>query len=342
MNNSIEASWFIRAMVKAVTDMWLKGWDERNGGNVSLRVNAEDIAPFRDSLREDRVVEIGEFVSEVAGQYFLVTGSGKFFRNVQLDPEENLGLIEICTDGETARILWGLRGNGVPTSELSSHLKSHRSRQQVTRGANRVIMHCHATNLIALSYVLDLSAAALTRALWEMSTECLVVFPDGVGVLPWMVPGTASIGEATAALMMKHPLVLWPFHGIFGSGATLDEAFGLIDTAEKAAEVLVKVLSMGGKKQSITTQQLKDLARVLKWNLWPRRWPSKSGFPRNCHQFRADTPTSEYGCHPIATGCVFSSAFVIRTVAVISCQLCATVFPSVPENGLWFPAQIST
>jgi rhamnulose-1-phosphate aldolase len=55
-------------------------------------------------------------------------------------------------------------------------------------------------------------------------------------------------------------LVLWPFHGIFGSGATLDEAFGLIDTAEKAAEVLVKVLSMGGKKQSITTQQLKDLA----------------------------------------------------------------------------------
>ena len=89
-----------------------------------------------------------------------------------------------------------------------------------------------------------------------MSTECLVVFPDGVGVLPWMVPGTVSIGAATAEAMLKHPLVLWPFHGIFGSGATLDEAFGLIDTAEKAAEVLV----MGGKKQSITTQQLKDLA----------------------------------------------------------------------------------
>jgi rhamnulose-1-phosphate aldolase len=143
---------------------------------------------------------------------------------------------------------------------LSAHLKSHRSRQQVTAGASRVIMHCHATNLIALSYVLDLSAAALTRALWEMSTECLVVFPEGIGVLPWMVPGTATIGEATAAAMRKHPLVLWPFHGVFGSGATLDEAFGLIDTAEKAAEVLVKVLSMGGKKHSIATQELKDLA----------------------------------------------------------------------------------
>jgi rhamnulose-1-phosphate aldolase len=237
MSDTIETSWFIRAMVKATSDMWLKGWDELNGGNISLRLTAEDVAPFQHLLKEDRVVRIGE-----------------------LDPEENLGLIEIGVDGESARILWGLKGNGVPTSELSAHLKSHRSRQKMTQGVNRVIMHCHATNLIALSYVLDLSAAALTRALWEMSTECLVVFPDGVGVLPWMVPGTVSIGEATAAAMLKHPLVLWPFHGIFGSGATLDEAFGLIDTAEKAAEVLVKVLSMGGKKQSITTQQLRELA----------------------------------------------------------------------------------
>jgi rhamnulose-1-phosphate aldolase len=260
MSSPIESSWFIKGMVKATTDMWLKGWDERNGGNVSLCLQTEDIAPFRHLLREDRLVAIGETISGLAGQYFLVTGSGRYFRNVQLDPEENLGLIEICADGESAQVLWGLRGNGVPTSELSAHLKSHRARQQVTHGASRVIMHCHATNLIALSYVLDLSSAALTRALWEMSTECLVVFPDGVGVLPWMVPGTSSIGEATAEAMLKHPLVLWPFHGIFGSGASLDETFGLIDTAEKAAEVLVKVLSMGGKKHSITTQQLRDLA----------------------------------------------------------------------------------
>jgi len=260
MMQSIEKSWFVTAMVKATTDMWLKGWDERNGGNVSLRVLSEDLDPYRQSFTESRVVAIGETVAELAGQYFLVTASGRFFRNVQLDPEENLGLIEVLPDGQTARILWGYRGFGVPTSELSSHLKSHRTRQQVTNGASRVIMHCHATNLIALSYVLDLSAAAVTRALWEMSTECLVVFPDGVGVLPWMVPGTVSIGEATSAAMEKHPLVLWPFHGIFGSGPTLDDAFGLIDTAEKAAEILVKVLSMGGKKQSITTQQLRDLA----------------------------------------------------------------------------------
>ncbi len=132
-------------------------------------------------------------------------------------------------------------------------------------------MHCHATKLLfALSYVLDLSAAALTRALWEMSTECLVVFPDGIGV--FAVDGFRGLSQSAKPHQLrckKHPLVLWPFHGIFGSGATLDEAFGLIDTAEKASEVLVKVLSMGGKKQSITTQQLKDLGARFQVNPMP-------------------------------------------------------------------------
>jgi len=116
MSDTMETSWFIQAMIKATSDMWLKGWDERNGGNVSLRLSADDIAPYRDLLKEDRVVAIGELDPELAGQYFLVTGSGKYFRNVQLAPEENLGLIEIGADGESARILCGLRGNGVPTS----------------------------------------------------------------------------------------------------------------------------------------------------------------------------------------------------------------------------------
>jgi rhamnulose-1-phosphate aldolase len=260
MSNAIEESWFMKAMVKATTDMWLKGWDERNGGNVSLRLYEDDIEPYRQGFSHDREVAIGETVAELSGQYFLVTGSGKYFRNVQLNCKENLGLIQVSPGGNSARILWGLDGKGVPTSELSAHLKSHRSRQAVTQGASRAIIHCHATNLIALSYVLDLSSATLTRALWEMSTECLVVFPEGIGVLPWMVPGTTSIGESTAEEMQKHSMVLWPFHGIFGAGSTLDETFGLIDTAEKAAEVLVKVLSMGGRRHAIQTQELKDLA----------------------------------------------------------------------------------
>lgn len=258
----IDESWFVAAMVKATTDMWLKGWDERNGGNISLRLLDEDMAPYLASLPvEPRFLPLAEPLPQLAGQYYLVTGTGKYFRNVQLDPEENLGVIRVSPSGKGISILWGYRGDGGPTSELPAHLKSHIARQKVTGGQARVIMHCHATNLISLSYVLPLAGPVFTRALWEMSTECLVVFPEGIGVLTWMVPGTEGIGDQTAALMTRHPLVLWPFHGVFGTGASLDEAFGLIDTVEKAAEVLVKVVSMGGARQSITSRNLMDLAK---------------------------------------------------------------------------------
>jgi rhamnulose-1-phosphate aldolase len=235
-------SWFVQGMIKATSDAWLKGWDERNGGNLTLRLDDADIAPYRaDFHPQPRYIALSQPLPQLAGMPFIVTGSGKFFRNVQLDPTANLGVVKVDNDGAGYHILWGLTDDAVPTSELPAHFQSHCERILATGGKDRVIMHCHATNLIALTYVLENRTDLFTRKLWEGSTECLVVFPDGVGILPWMVPGTDDIGQATAQEMQKHSLVLWPFHGVFGSGPTLDETFGLIDTAEKSAQVLVKV-----------------------------------------------------------------------------------------------------
>lgn len=257
----ILSAWFVQGMIKATNDMWLKGWDERNGGNVSLRLLDEDVHPFKaDFYQNPRHISLTQDVKAVANHYFIVTGSGKFFRNVILDPSDTLAIIQIDEAGKGYSILWGLTNGGLPTSELAAHLQSHIVRMQVSQGRDRVIMHCHATNLIALTYVLELKSAVITRLLWEMSTECLVVFPDGVGVVPWMVPGQDEIGYETARQMNQHALVLWAFHGIFGCGPSLDDAFGLIDTAEKSAEILVKVLSMGGKKQTISREQFIALA----------------------------------------------------------------------------------
>lgn len=261
MQNILNA-WFVEGMIKATSDAWLKGWDERNGGNITMRLNEADITPFQaDFHAEPRYIALSQQMADLANTAFIVTGSGKFFRNVQLDPAANIGVVKVDSSGAGYHILWGLENEAVPTSELASHFQSHCVRMKVTDGRDRVIMHCHATNLIALTYVLENDTDIITRKLWEGSTECLVVFPDGVGILPWMVPGTDEIGTATAGEMQKHSLVLWPFHGVFGSGPTLDEAFGLIDTAEKSAEVLVKVISMGGMKQTISRDELIALGK---------------------------------------------------------------------------------
>lgn len=261
MSKNILKANFILKMTEIIDYMWEKGWDERNGGNISYRLKKEEVKDYLNINETKKEFKLEEDIPELAGELFLVTGSGKYFMNAKDKPENNLGIIKINKKGDGYSLIWGYENGGRPTSELPSHLLSHNTRMQVTDNENRVVMHTHATNLIALTYVLELDSKVFTRKLWEMSTECLVVFPEGVGVLPWLVPGTEKIGKETSKLMKKHPIVIWPFHGVFGTGRDLDEAFGLIDTAEKAAEILVKVISMGGAQQGISDQEFKNLAK---------------------------------------------------------------------------------
>lgn len=248
---------FLVEMIRTVTNMYNHGWDERNGGNISLMLEEDEIADYLDTSCVIREIPIGFEAPELAGRYFLVTGTGKYFKNVQYDPENNLGLFRIAEDGGTAQLLWGYSDGGRFTSELPAHLMSHIKRLEVDP-ENRVVMHSHPANLLAMTYVHDLDEKAFTRTLWQMCTECIVVFPDGVNVLPWMLCGTNEIGKATAEKMHTARLVVWAQHGIYGAGKNLDETFGLIETAEKAAEIYMKIARLP-LKNTITDEQMHEL-----------------------------------------------------------------------------------
>ena len=101
-----------------------------------------------------------------------------------------------------------------------------------------------------------------------MATECPVVFPDGIGVVPWMVPGGREIAVATSKLMEKYDLAIWAHHGTFAAGEDFDLTFGLMHTAEKSAEILVKMLSMQSqKRQTIQPDEFRHLAKDFKVTL---------------------------------------------------------------------------
>ena len=231
---------FVEEMRKTTANMYRLGWDERNGGNISYLLETEEVAEYLDLNNVIRTIPLGFDATAIIGKIFIVTGTGKYFKNVMDDPETNLGIVRIAADGQTAELLWGYSDGGKFTSEFPAHLMSHMARLSVDP-ANRVVMHCHPTNLLAMTYVHDLDEKAFTRTLWQMCTECIVVFPDGVNVLPWMLCGTNEIGEATAAKMDTARLVVWAQHGIYGAGKDLDETFGLIETAEKAADIYMKI-----------------------------------------------------------------------------------------------------
>ena len=63
--------------------------------------------------------------------YFLVTGTGKYFKNVPYDPAKNLGLIRMAqTAASVAELLWGYSDGGKFTSELPAHMMSHTVRME--------------------------------------------------------------------------------------------------------------------------------------------------------------------------------------------------------------------
>ena len=206
---------------------------------------------------------MGVQADNLAGEYFITTGSGKFFRNVEPDPDPQH---RHCGDQRQGRQLahrLGLGGRRTPDSPSSpATFMNHSVRKAATNGANRVIYHCHATNVIALTYILPLTDRDFSRALWQSATECPVVFPEGVGVCPWMVPGGADIAMATSEKMKTYQAAIWAQHGLFASGPDFDITFGLAHTIEKSAEIYVKVLSMGGGliRQTITDDDLRAIA----------------------------------------------------------------------------------
>ena len=258
MRKNILTAPFVKEMQATTANMYRLGWDERNGGNISYLLDTEEVAQYLDLKKVIRTIPTGFDATALIGKIFIVTGTGKYFKNVEGDPETNLGIIRIAEDGTTAELLWGYQDGGKFTSELPAHLMSHISRLTVDP-ENRVVMHCHPTNLLAMTYVHSLDTKEFTHTLWQMSTECVVVFPDGVEVLPWMLCGTNEIGEATAEKMKSARSVVWALHGLYGAGKSLDEAFGLVETVEKAATIYMLTAHLP-RVNTITDEELKVLA----------------------------------------------------------------------------------
>ena len=251
--------------IRVCADGWDQGWHERNGGNLTYRMRPEEVDQCRPFFKETPGdwVDMGVQADNLKGEFFLSTGSGKYFRNVSLAPQDNLCLLEIDGEGKRWRIVWGLEQGGRPTSEFPSHFLNHSVRKAATKGENRVIYHAHPANLIAMTYLLPLTARDFTRALWQSATECPVVFPGGVGVVPWMVPGGADIALATSKLMKEYDAAVWAHHGLFVSGPDFDTTFGLMHTIEKAAQIYLLALSAGGGKlrQTIEDNDLRAIAK---------------------------------------------------------------------------------
>ena len=243
--------------------LYKHNWDERNGGNLSVILTEDEVKEITLNDKVLRTFTTDFDMTSITGKYFLITGTGSYFKNIKKAPDENLGLVKVL-DKNTLGLIWGYTKGGKPTSEHPTHLICHMERLKKDPN-HKVIIHSHPTNLIAMTHVTPLDSKFFTETLWKMQTESIVVFPEGIAVLPWMLCGGREIGIKTADVMKEYRSVVWAQHGIFASGESLDEVFGLLETIEKAAEIYLKIMDKK-IKQSITNDNLRKIAKAFNIN----------------------------------------------------------------------------
>src|SRR5690625_794821 len=186
---------------------------EAGAGNISLYLGWDLELRRRFPLQED--IELPVPAPALAGHTVLVTGSGRRLRQIAGDPLANVGALRVHEGGRTGTLHTSPRRLfDALTSELNSHLAVHED--HVGRRGLRfhAVVHAQPPHLSYLSHIPSYrdDTTLNTRILrWE--PESIVALPEGVGVLEFMVPGSAEPMAANVAGLREHQLVLWSKHG---------------------------------------------------------------------------------------------------------------------------------
>ena len=105
MKNILESP-IITEICDMTANMYRLGWDERNGGNISWLLDEQELAEYLDLSQVIRNIPIAFDAAELAGRIFLVTGTGKYFKNVTGNPQENLGIVRVAPNGTELELLF--------------------------------------------------------------------------------------------------------------------------------------------------------------------------------------------------------------------------------------------
>jgi rhamnulose-1-phosphate aldolase len=240
--------------------LWEKGWAERNAGNLSFDVT--DLVPAADGAGDSAAAtQLPRPFPELSGRRILVTAAGSRMREIAQDPDRFCGVLQCSSDGSLHQVAWEGRGAGafVPTSELPSHLAIYAALRR-RRSPHRAIVHTHPTELLALSLEPGIGdEARFNRLLWSLHPETVVIVPSGVAVVPYVMPGSVEQGMAAGRAMETHDVALWLKHGAVAVGEDFGAAFDLLDTVNKAAQLLLLCRAAGYEPEGLTDAQIHEL-----------------------------------------------------------------------------------
>ena len=242
--------------------LWMKGWAERNGGNITVNITEWADEPMRSLPAISGTIAIGITLPHLKDCWFYCKGTQRRMRDLARDPMGNGSIIRITPDCAHYEII--ADSPVAPTSELPSHLAVH-DYLLAKNSPYRASLHTHPIELVALTHSKKwMEKDAATPMLWSMIPETKAFCPRGLGMVPYMLPSSVELADATiSAIEDDYDVVMWEKHGVFAVDTDIMSAFDQVDVLNKAALIYISARNMGFEPDGMTDSQMKELTDVF-------------------------------------------------------------------------------
>ena len=262
INNRPELKHSIEQVAEVAGYLWQKGWAERNGGNITVNITEWVDEEIKALPAISEAIAIGTTLPHLKGCYFFCKGTNRRMRDLALAPMDNGAIIRILGDCAHYEII--ADKPVMPTSELPSHLSVH-NYLVAKESPYKASLHTHPIELVAMTHHrLFLEKDVLTKLLWSMIPETKAFCPRGLGIVPYMLPGSVALADATIrTLDDNYDVVMWEKHGVFAVDTDIMSAFDQVDVLNKAAQIYMSARSMGFEPEGMSDVQMKELSEAF-------------------------------------------------------------------------------
>lgn len=205
-------------------------------------------------------------VPELAGACLLVTGSGRRLREVIDDPAANLGCVLVGDGGERGTLYTSPhRRFDRVTSEFNSHLAVHRDQVRATGTNFHAVVHAQPIHLTYLSHIPRYrDVGYLNDRVLRWQPETIVNLPEGIGCVPFLVPGSPELMAATIESLRRHRIVIWSKHGVMArSDVSIKRAADRVEYAETAAKYEYLDLCAGERGERLTVGEMRSIGSTF-------------------------------------------------------------------------------
>jgi rhamnulose-1-phosphate aldolase len=151
------------------------------------------------------------------------------------------------------------------TSELNSHLSVHQDQVRATGTNFHAVIHAQPPYLTYLSHIPAYQGEPyLNRHILRWQPELIVNLPEGVGTIPFLIPGSSELMQATIESLRTHRVVVWGKHGVMArSDMSVKRASDRIEYAEAAARYEYMNLANNERGEGLTPEQIRAICQAF-------------------------------------------------------------------------------